>query len=57
MQKPTRWAFGDGYGGVLRKRLGGLCGHNNAFGNFNIPDATHRGVAGRAEPTSTLMMA
>ena len=57
MQKPTRWAFGDGYSGILRKRLGGLCGHNNAFGNFNIPDATHRVVAGRTEPTSTLMMA
>ena len=27
-------AFDDGHSGVLRKRLGGLCGHNNAFGNF-----------------------
>ena len=50
MQRPTRWAFGDGHSGEQRKRLGGLCGHSNAFGNFRGPQRNLRKVVvGRAE--------
>ena len=43
-------AFDDGHSGEQRKRLGGLCGHNNAFGKiFGVPNATCKVVVGRAE--------
>ena len=42
MQRPTRLAFCDRYSGIPRKRLGGLCGHNNALATFGVPNATVR---------------
>ena len=43
-------AFDDGHSGEQRKRLGGLCGHNNAFGKiFGVSNATCKVVVGRAE--------